>query len=963
MKLTQTSAILLILVIQCGATQAQPVGEVGSGCPLTLQTHGFLGKAQRDCDFPSYSGSMRLAAQSCFSNLPKSAGEKAILDGLKFFDQLKATRGLQTACNEVLNSFPGTFGNPKFFDLERIARSLVPLLEQERFKEAYDLALRLEGETRMRPDGKVQPLYASILKKLAVAQAHLGKNDEAIRTLILAIDVEEALYGSASAALAETLNNLAVIHLNNGKPQLAEPILRRALSMHRKFSDLEHVVETQISLAGALASMKRFDDAAVMYNDALKFFDSRSRDARAALIYESLGQIRADNNDLPGAQAYFRRAAEIYVAAGLQNSPRYAGLLRSIGDALYQQRSFTAALSMYEQALELTNKTLGASHPKTAEAIDKLSAAYIMGTLFDKTGSYQKQLPKFIELRRLATRAALLSSAAVLSNEQTGSEAALSRDVYAKHLSLLAQANNFSIGDRSALDSEAFEIAQLVNFSSAAAALRQMLDRMSTNDQRLSDLIKDKQSKIERRSAVQSSLLDVVARGNDAQAALLRTEQLKLSGEVENLSQQILREFPQFASLSGLQPISVRQAQGILLPDEALFLIVPTQLFIHVFALSSDAFQYSAIFNLDGKGDAVIDASAVAAFRSGLGTQSGGAFDVSRSYDLYKRLFSGVDERIKTKRHFNIVPVGELTALPFHLLVAKPPEKSSSQEEEFRAASWIIRDHAIAVLPSISSLVALRSVKPAISGDRRPLIGFANPRFSAQSSVAPARRLVTRGYTEFWKGAQVDRVALSQALPPLPDTEVELRYVAERVGALSSDLYFGERATERSVKAASLKNYQVIYFATHGLVAGDVKEVGEPSLALTMPEKPDAVDDGLLTASEVSQLSFSADWVVLSACNTISGDRPGAEALSGLARAFFYAGARALLVTHWDVESAAATQITTVAFKKMFEGQVVSRAEAMQMSMLNFIEDRSSARNSNPSVWGAFAVIGEGRLP
>ena len=72
----------------------------------------------------------------------------------------------------------------------------------------------------------------------------------------------------------------------------------------------------------------------------------------------------------------------------------------------------------------------------------------------------------------------------------------------------------------------------------------------------------------------------------------------------------------------------------------------------------------------------------------------------------------------------------------------------------------------------------------------------------------------------------------------------------------------------------------------------------------------------MLTASEVAQLKLNADWVVLSACNTIAGDKPGAEALSGLARAFFYAGARALLVSHWAVDSAAATRLTTTTFDK-----------------------------------------------
>ncbi len=61
--------------------------------------------------------------------------------------------------------------------------------------------------------------------------------------------------------------------------------------------------------------------------------------------------------------------------------------------------------------------------------------------------------------------------------------------------------------------------------------------------------------------------------------------------------------------------------------------------------------------------------------------------------------------------------------------------------------------------------------------------------------------------------------------------------------------------------------------------------------------RPSVPDDELLTASEVAQLKLDADWVVLSACNTAAGDKPGAEALSGLARGFFYAGARALLVS------------------------------------------------------------------
>jgi CHAT domain-containing protein len=71
---------------------------------------------------------------------------------------------------------------------------------------------------------------------------------------------------------------------------------------------------------------------------------------------------------------------------------------------------------------------------------------------------------------------------------------------------------------------------------------------------------------------------------------------------------------------------------------------------------------------------------------------------------------------------------------------------------------------------------------------------------------------------------------------------------------------------------------------------------------LTIPDKPTDFDNGLLQASEIAQLKLNADWVVLSACNTAAEEKPGAEALSGLARAFFYAGGRSLIVSNWQID-------------------------------------------------------------
>ena len=121
----------------------------------------------------------------------------------------------------------------------------------------------------------------------------------------------------------------------------------------------------------------------------------------------------------------------------------------------------------------------------------------------------------------------------------------------------------------------------------------------------------------------------------------------------------------------------------------------------------------------------------------------------------------------------------------------------------------------------------------------------------------------------------------------------ELNAVTKNLGVAAADIHLGEDASETTLKRAALADYDIVYFATHGFVAGDVKGLAEPSLVLSIPRQPTELNDGLLTSSEVAQLKLNADWVVLSACNTIAGDRPGAEALSGLARSFFYAGAGA----------------------------------------------------------------------
>jgi CHAT domain-containing protein len=206
-------------------------------------------------------------------------------------------------------------------------------------------------------------------------------------------------------------------------------------------------------------------------------------------------------------------------------------------------------------------------------------------------------------------------------------------------------------------------------------------------------------------------------------------------------------------------------------------------------------------------------------------------------------------------------------------------------------------------------------------------------------------------------------------LPRLPDTADEVKGIALALNADASDVILGAQANERNVKSMDLSNRRVVMFATHGLIPGDLNGLTQPALALSAPNVADVDGDGLLTLDEVLGLKLNADWVVLSACNTATGDGAGAEAVSGLGRAFFYAGTRALLVSNWPVETTSARALTTDLFARQARDPALARAQALRQAMAGLIDgngyvDPASRATvfayAHPIFWAPFSLVGDG---
>jgi CHAT domain-containing protein len=328
--------------------------------------------------------------------------------------------------------------------------------------------------------------------------------------------------------------------------------------------------------------------------------------------------------------------------------------------------------------------------------------------------------------------------------------------------------------------------------------------------------------------------------------------------------------------------------------------------------------------------------------------------DVARAHALYRQLLGPVESLIRDKPSLILVPTGPLTSLPFQVLLTEAPPAGGTTTDMLRGAQWLVRRHATSVLPSVPSLAALRRVGANLSA-AEPFLGIGDP--SLTGPPVPQSGQSRSGATalaSIYRNGVADLRALRE-LTPLPETAAELKAIAAALNAPDEALLLGSDATETRIRGSRLDRYRIVHFATHGLIAGELSGLAEPALVLTPPIRPSELDDGLLTASEVAALNLRADWVVLSACNTAAGVEVGADALSGLARAFFFAGARALLVSHWAVNSEATVWLTTGTFSALAKQPQIGRAEAFRRTMLAMI-----GAGLPPSQWAPFVIVGEG---
>jgi CHAT domain-containing protein/tetratricopeptide (TPR) repeat protein len=814
------------------------------------------------------------------------------------------------------------------------------------------------------------PSVGTLLSNLAELYDDQGRYVEAEPLFKRALAINEKAFGDDHPNVGTELNNLAALYHEQGRYAEAEPLMKRALAIAEKALGPDHP-SVGIDI----------NNLAMLYHAQRRFVEEEPLYMRALAIDE-----KAFGADHPSVGIDLNNLAGLYSVEG-----RYADAER-----------------IYQRALAIAEKALGPDHPDVGDRLNNLAALYYAQSDWERAADYLRRSTNVV-VRRARRGGALVGES------PTGKSKSEAEQQSSRFWALVKVAYRVASKQRgeTGLLREMFQTAQWAQSSEAAQSLVQMAARGAKGDPKLAAFVRERQDLVaewQRRDLARSAAVaQAPDRRNREAEAENATRLAAIDARIANIDKELAVSFPDYAALASAAPTSVEQVQAQLASNEALVLFLdtsewnptPEETFIWVLTRTEMRWVRSEF------GTPALTRE-VSALRCGLDYQSWNdphcsdvlnvaythadhdtlgkplPFDLGRAHELYKGLFGQIEDVIKDKRLL-IVPSGPLTQLPFQVLVTEAPKvRLPSSVADYREVAWLARKHAITVLPAVSSLKALRELAKQ-SHASELYIGFGNPLLDGEPNKfkedGPAAKLARvkrcdptlrqrvasllgfRGGTHAMSNGGVD-VADLRHWAPLPETADELCDVAHDLSVdPKTHLYLGAMATETKVKElseeGSLGKYKIVHFATHGAVAGQVSRTSEPGLLLTPPVKATETDDGYLSASDIASLKLDADWVILSACNTAAGGAQGAEALSGLARAFFYAGARSLLVSHWEVNSVSTVKLITKAVSELTANPKIGRAEALRRSMLSLIKTGKDYE-AHPSFWAPFVVVGEG---
>ena len=817
--------------------------------------------------------------------------------------------------------------------------------------------------------------------RLQTAETYYKKSIDLQNTII-----EVSVDGSPRAGLINIKNSLADVYVLQNRLVEAESVYREGLTnlLNLVGKGKQRTIKQLIGIANILRMQGRAKDAVILADMATKLYKELNVPTASIQLNNAIFQhglaLSATGNWLQALSKFDLAKKNLGENVAFYN--RWSARATQVPLTMIKMGRLQQAKTFLEKLVKRNEKELGVKHRETAEKSALLAIVLAQLNVDQKAlALFQSSIP------------VLLSNSRGSNSDDVGSVAQrkIMVTILEAYIELLQKVRG-TLLERSAnlnADEESFKIADIARSQSVQGALAQSGARTAARDTDLIDLVRREQN-AQKQIGAQFGLLANLRRSPVDQQDptvinTLRSQIDELRQSRAALAEEIEDRFPEYAELINPKPVDVSKVQQMLSTSEVLISTYVMKDKTYVWAIPKVGKIRSHVAKLGH--DRLL--SAVTTLRRALDPQAETlgdipAFNVNLAHRLYKSLLQPVSESFQFAKSLLTIPHGPLAQLPLSVLVAKQTalgKENGALFSNYKDVPWLGRTHAVTVLPSVASMIALRS-QGAGDKDRRAFVGFGDPLFNAEQQLAAVSsndQVTSRGILKVRSlpvhlraapATQNSASAGIDVLPRLPDTADEVHSMAVAMNAdLTKDIFIGKAASEENVKTLDLSGYRVLAFATHGLVPGDLNGLHQPALALSSPKLTGGANDGLLTMGEILSLRLDADWVVLSACNTGAASGEGAEAFSGLGRAFFYAGTRAVLLSNWPVETTSARLLTTDLFKRQAEDQTLTRAGALQKSMMALVssdgfKDPESGKvvfsYAHPIFWAPFSLVGDG---
>lgn len=862
------------------------------------------------------------------------------------------------------------------------------LMSQARFDEA-NAAYRKALDIRRARLGDDHPLTGEAYNNLAINMEKQGQPPSVIEPMFRkALDITRSSIGETSERAAILYANVAHNLNGQGRYAEAEPMYRRALDIQKGVSGTDHpaYATSLINLAYNQRDNGRAAEAVPLMEQALAIFRAKFGDDNpdTAWAYSSLGSTLGALGRFDEEARMTEKALDIRRRLLGEQHPLTAVSYNNVAAALTRgSGGDKAAEPYYRQSLAILTHSLGDAHIDTAQAYDGLASNL---TRQGKAAEAEQASAKAVAiLRQLDARSAAGADAtrlAALDRRQADPD----RGIYTTYMNaaFALMSDTPQAAKQAEIQSRAFLAAQDAISSASGRAVLQTAARSAAKTPQMAEAVRQEQDLAAQANRLDANMLRALGDRNAVEAARLRGELDAVRRQLADVGALIDRKYPAYRELVSPRPVSLAETQKALRPGEALLLMTEAANTIHLFVVTPTAVGWSRpdrdigviLKQIADLRCDVDDATCTAARRAELDATPLSAkeleghrrFDLDTAHALYRALIEPVEPLLKDTARLYVTSSGRLGDLPLALLSASglPAGGDFADPDILARAQWLADRYAFTSLPSVAALTLSPEARtnPATQDFR----GYGSPVLTGGDTGSRAASGVGVFGAVSASGAPLADPAALRKLAPLPGTKVELAAMSQMFGAARASLALDAAATEAALRSdPALGNSRIVAIATHGLLPDPRLGLAEPGLVMTPPDAPSDGDDGLLTASEAAQLSLSADWVILSACNTASAENSGGnDSLSALARGFLYAGADALLASHWRVSDEATAVLTVETLMARRQKPGLTRAQALQIGMRTVRSGKDADGKpvagwrpgwSHPAAWAAFTNI------